>query len=133
MPIERYIVNFVLETPLPPQGKIQVSLALPRNVVQITRPPQNQLPMIDFSFRPLFTLLSIDNILVVFKCLLAECTVCVLSENIAILTPVLEALLILLFPFSWQGLCLNRFLLSNIYMVNFIVYLFRFLQAATFQ
>ena len=59
--------------------------------------------MVDFSYRPLFAFLSIDNILAVFACLCQEMSVCICSRNIALLTPVQEALLSLLFPFVWQG------------------------------
>lgn len=69
----------------------------------ISRPPPNKLPMIDFSYRPLFACLSVDNIILVFQCLCAELTVCICSNNLAILTPVQEALLSFLFPLVWQG------------------------------
>eukprot|EP01032_Pedospumella_encystans_P032234 gene32234-36390_t len=103
LPIERYIANFILELPLPPQGRIEVLYSLPEHQLQISRPPRNQLPMVDFSYRPLFAFLSIDNILAVFACLCQEMSVCICSRNIALLTPVQEALLSLLFPFVWQG------------------------------
>jgi hypothetical protein len=94
---------FRLEVPLPPQGRVEVLISLPESQVLLSRPPKYQLPMVDFSFRPLFAFLSIDNILAVFSCLCQEMSVCVCSKNIALLTPVQEALLSLLFPFVWQG------------------------------
>ena len=59
--------------------------------------------MVDFSYRLLFMLLSADNLLTVFAALCSEFPVCIISENVAVLTPVCEALLSLLFPFTWQG------------------------------
>lgn len=59
--------------------------------------------MVDFSYIPLFTLLSVDNILLIFSCLCSEKSVLICSENISLLTPVCEALLSFLFPFVWQG------------------------------
>eukprot|EP01038_Epipyxis_sp_PR26KG_P004914 gene4914-6877_t len=103
LPIERYFTNFMKELPLPPQGRTEVFFALPESLMRITRPPKNHLPMVDFSYRPLFTLLSVDNIIAVFCCLCAEMTICICSENIALLTPIQEALLSFLFPFIWQG------------------------------
>lgn len=47
MPIERYISNFVMEIPLPPQGQIQVQLTLPDRNLIISRPPRNEFPMVD--------------------------------------------------------------------------------------
>ncbi len=104
LPLERYVINFIAETPLPPQGVMEVNLSLnPGRMLQITRPRKNQLPMIDFSYRPLFMLLSVDNILKVFCALCGEFPVCLVSHNVALLTPVCEALLSFLFPFTWQG------------------------------
>ena len=102
IPLERYITNFAAELPLPPQGRTEIFFTLPEYSAQITRPPKNQLPMVDFSYRPLFTTLSTDNILTVFSLLCAETTVCICSSNLALLTPVQEALLSFLFPFVWQ-------------------------------
>lgn len=59
--------------------------------------------MVDFSYRPLFTFLSVDTILTLFTCLCLEMTIAVCGSNLAVLTPVQEALLSLLFPFVWQG------------------------------
>jgi hypothetical protein len=103
LPIERYILNFIRDLPLPPQGRIEVLYSLPESQLSITRPLKNQLPMIDFSYRPLFTCLSIDSILTVFNCLCLEMTICITSRNIALLTPIQETFLSLLFPFIWQG------------------------------
>jgi hypothetical protein len=49
MPIERYITNFVSEIPLPPLGQIQVQLTLPDRTLIISRPPKNELPLVDVS------------------------------------------------------------------------------------
>lgn len=103
LPLERYITNFTMELPLAPQGITEIFFTLPESVLQITRPPKNRLPMTDFSYRPLFTCLSVDNILSIFSCLCAEMTICICASNIALLTPVQEALLSFLFPFVWQG------------------------------
>lgn len=103
LPLERYIINFMLEVPLPPVGTTEVSFGLPQCTLKISRPPPNRLPMVDFSYRPLFTCLSVDNILLIFKYLCMERQVCLMSNNLALLTPMQEALLSFLFPFVWQG------------------------------
>jgi DENN (AEX-3) domain len=72
----------------------------------IERPPENQLPLANFSFQPLFTSLSVSNILVVMGCLLQETRLVLVSKHYAILGPIAEALLSLLFPFHWQGMYL---------------------------
>jgi hypothetical protein len=106
LPLERYIVNFISEVPLPPQGEIEVSytcLGLPCRHLRISRPPRNQLPMVDFSFRILFGSLSLDNILMIFRALLSENKVCFCSSRDAMLVPALETMKVLLFPLVWQG------------------------------
>ena len=105
LPIERYISNFVCEVPLPPQGKVKIKYGLlSDDTITICRPPPNELPMVDFSYRPIFTSLSVGNIIVVLGLLLQETKVCICSKYYSLLTPVAEALISLLFPFEWQGL-----------------------------
>ncbi|KUF86698.1 DENN domain-containing protein 5B [Phytophthora nicotianae] len=103
MPIERYIANFLVEIPLPPPGQIQVQLTLPDRNLIISRPPKNELPLVDFPFRPLFQVLDMNNVLLVFSCVALELKVVLCSKHIGLLTPVGEALLAILLPFSWQG------------------------------
>ena len=105
LPVERYVANFACEVPLPPQGKIKVEFGFEVDKMwSIERPRLNELPMANFSFRPLFATLSVGNILTVMGCLMSECKVAILSEHYSILCPVAEALLSALFPFTWQGL-----------------------------
>ena len=103
LPLERFIANFVSEVPLPPRGQVEVKVALPEKVVMISRSPKNELPGLNFSLRPLVQLLSIDNIVTIFGCLLVEAKVALVSRHLSLLTPVASGLLSLLFPFDWQG------------------------------
>lgn len=105
LPIERFIANFTCEIPLPPPGKIRVKFGFTvKDDWCVERPPENQLPLADFSFRPLFTALSIPNVLIVFACLLQECRVALVCKHYGILGPVAEALTSLLFPLHWEGM-----------------------------
>ena len=65
-------------------------------------------------YLPLFELLSVDNILLIFSSLCAERSLCLCSDNIALLTPVSEALLSFLFPFVWQGVYIPVMPTSNL-------------------
>jgi len=103
LPIERYIANFVREVPLPPRGQIEVRVNLPDKVLVAQRSAKNALPSLGFSLRPLFSLLSLENIIAVFECLLVEAKVALISSKYSLLTPVASGLLALLFPFEWQG------------------------------
>ena len=106
LPLERFVANLITETPLPPMGVTEVQwicTGYHNRRLSIARPPPNQLPMVDFSYRPLFGCLCVENIMVIFQSLLVERQLCVFSENPCIINPVLEALLSLLFPLVWQG------------------------------
>lgn len=118
LPIERYIANLCREVPLPPQGKVKVQFCLtPGKIISIERPPPNQLPLANFSFRPLFSTLSVSNIMVVLGCLMEECKVVLLSQYNSILCPVAEALLSALFPLEWQGIYIVSRLRKRTYIV----------------
>jgi len=105
LPLERYISHFTREIPLPPTGKIEVIAKLLPQLpqIRISRPSTNELPLLGFSLQPLFSCLSISNVMVVFSCLLSETQVVLCSKYYTLLTPVCEALLGLLFPLVWQG------------------------------
>ena len=105
LPIERYIANVACEIPLPPQGRIKIEFGFTSDEPwTFERPAMNQLPLANFSYRPLFASLSVGNIITVIGCLLEESRVVLLSKYYSILCPVAEALLSLMFPFTWQGL-----------------------------
>ena len=107
LPVERFIANFVREVPLPPPGNVRIKFGFAVDDPWIIeRPPENQLPLANFSYRPLFTCLSVSNVMVVFGCLLQETRVALVSRHYALLCPVAEGLLSLLFPFHWQGMYL---------------------------
>ena len=103
VPIERLVQYFMIQTPLPPLGKVEVRLQLCSQTMLLSRPPLNKLPMVDFSYRPLFACLSVQNIILVFRIICAEFSVCFVSKNTSLLTPVQESVLSLLFPMVWQG------------------------------
>lgn len=106
LPLERYIANMVHDVPLPPRGRVRVSwnCFTVDTDLRIARPAPNELPLVNFSYEPLFSCLSVANILVLWGVLLQEGRVALCSQHFALLTPVAEALLSLLFPFKWQGM-----------------------------
>jgi hypothetical protein len=79
VPLERFVTNLVAETPLPPKGQVLVNYVctgVHTRTIAISRPGRNQLPLVDISFRPLFGMLSVENIMVIFQSLLVEKQVC---------------------------------------------------------
>jgi DENN (AEX-3) domain len=70
-----------------------VLFALPDRTLLLKRPPKNRLPLVDFSYRPLFMCLSIDNVLTLFGCLLTEAKVST-SVSLYIYVPSIYILLV---------------------------------------
>mmetsp|Transcript_25967 Transcript_25967/g.61089 ORF Transcript_25967/g.61089 Transcript_25967/m.61089 type:complete len:1004 (+) Transcript_25967:97-3108(+) len=126
IPFERYVAHLVDDIPLPgsgvgkyPKGKHTVvewsswisqatssGTKLPPTI-RLERPPPNRLPLFNVSMEPLFRTLSLSNILVLWATLLQEGQVvlaCSNGDTTALLTPIAEALLTLLFPLEWQGI-----------------------------
>ena len=108
LPIERFISNFCCEVPLPPQGKVEVKFGFTvKDIWSIQRPPENKLPLANFSYKPIFACLSAGNIMTIVAVLMAEQRVALCSRHYALLTPVAEALLSFLFPLQWQGMYIS--------------------------
>ena len=103
LPVERYVMNFVREIPLPPLGKVEIKFSFTDVPCSICRPPKNKFPLFDLSYRPLFTALSVGNIITIVGCLLTESKVAICSSQYSLLTPACEALLSFLFPLVWVG------------------------------
>ena len=103
LPLERYIQHFISEIGLPPFGKVEISFAHTDVSCSISRPPRNRLPLADFSYRPLFSTLSVTNVIVIISCLMLEHKICLCSDYYSLLSSIAEALQSLLFPFTWAG------------------------------
>lgn len=80
LPLESYIYNLLFEVPLPPPGK---TMRFNCNELSITcqRPGVNELPLFDYSFKDLFTLLGVENIVKLFTCTLLEQQILLLSNG----------------------------------------------------
>jgi hypothetical protein len=127
IPFERYVAHILDDVPLPRSGIARQPKSQSYTVVEwmswikpaarkaskisptirLERPPPNRLPLLNVSMEPLFRTLSLSNILVIWANLLQEGKVvlsCSNSETTALLAPISEALLALLFPLEWQGI-----------------------------
>ena len=126
LPFERYIAHIIHDIPFPKstttttsnnmivvewnswiKSSSPIRLKSP-TISSLSTSDQQGLPsqVWNVSLEPLFRTLSLSNILVLWATLLQEGKV-VLSchpNNIALLTPIAESLLSLLFPFEWQGI-----------------------------
>ena len=105
VPMERYVANFCAEAPVPPRGMTSVRVTVADLPLHFQRPPPNQLPMLEPTcFDVLFRSLSIENVIMVWSCLLMEYKMVLCSDSISAMTPASLALLSLLFPFTWCGI-----------------------------
>jgi len=103
LPIERYITNICLEIPAPPPGSFEVQTTILDSIIKIWSPPHNQpIAWVSLPFSHLFQCLDIDNIILVWHCLVLERQVLLTSTQLSILTTCSEILLSLLFPMRWS-------------------------------
>ncbi len=103
LPIERYITNICLEIPAPPPGSFEVQTTILDSIIKIWSPPHNQpIAWVSLPFSHLFQCLDIDNIILVWHCLVLERQVLLTSTQLSVLTTCSEILLSLLFPMRWS-------------------------------
>ena len=105
LPLERYIVNFIAEIPVPPPGLLRLRCVLPDStLVSYARPPHNRLPLCDSDYRCLFRVLDCESVVRVWGHLCCEHKVLLVSSSYSLLTTVAECLTSLLFPFFWSSI-----------------------------
>ena len=103
VPIERYVTNLCCEIPAPPPGSFEVQTTILDSVIKIWSPPHNQpIAWVSLPFSQLFECLDIENIVLVWHCLVLERQVLLTSTQLSILTTTAEILLSLLFPMRWS-------------------------------
>lgn len=71
LPLESYLYNLLYETPLPGHGKT-LHLHGPMQLIVWRFPGKDELPLCDYSFKKLFELISLKNILQLLTCVLLE-------------------------------------------------------------
>jgi len=132
IPVERVLMNFIAETPLPPRGKFEVecksflnphAISWPNDcpwsieagadgVVPLSgekkvpflfsRPPPNKMPLRDFPLCALFRWMSLNHILTLYAAVLTEKRVLFMSDRLFKLTIAAETMSALLCPFYWR-------------------------------
>jgi hypothetical protein len=103
LPVERYILNFCSEIPAPPPGSFEVQTTMIDSVIKIWSPPSNMpVQWVSLPFGPLFECLDIDNIILVWHCIVLERQVLITSTQLSVLTLASEIFLSLLFPLKWS-------------------------------
>ncbi|XP_046861364.1 C-myc promoter-binding protein-like isoform X2 [Xenia sp. Carnegie-2017] len=103
IPLERYISHFMLNVPFPspqrPRILVQMNLYEP---FEICQPYSTSLPINGASFSALLRWLGPENSIKLFYYVLTEHKLLIHSLRAALLTSVAEALVSVIFPFSWQ-------------------------------
>jgi DENN (AEX-3) domain/dDENN domain len=103
VPIERYITNICCEIPAPPPGSFEVQTTILDSIIKIWSPPHNQpIAWVSLPFSHLFECLDVENIILVWRCLVLERQVLLTSTQLSILTTCSEIFLSLLFPMRWS-------------------------------
>ncbi len=97
-------VGMLLSLPELPESlnHVQVQFAMGARVITYSAHPSHSLPLCDIPLYYLFEVLSLANFLTVYTALCLEEKVVLLSSRTSLLTFAAEALLTLLYPFSWQ-------------------------------
>lgn len=99
--VESLVYWTLYELPLPPPGRSLKLCSLDTDIV-CQRPGINELPFFDFCLREMFELISPDDFLKIYTCVLLEHQVLLCSKVLQRLMLMAESLTSLLFPFRWQ-------------------------------
>ncbi|RYY38628.1 hypothetical protein EON62_00310, partial [archaeon] len=103
LPLERFITNFASEVPLPPAGKLEVQYAIGSVSLYFKRPPKNRrVSALDLPFHTVFECLSLPSILFLFRCVLLDRKIILVSSQVSLLTCTSEVLISIMYPFTWQ-------------------------------
>ncbi|KAI9097157.1 AEX-3 domain-containing protein, partial [Phlyctochytrium arcticum] len=102
-PLERFVTNLIHELPLPPPGKLELSIHVGQLHFFCSRPPVNSISVLkNFSLYPIFRALSKENIVTVFELILSERKIIFVSQHLSMLTLAAETFCLFFFPLFWQ-------------------------------
>ena len=102
IPLERFVVNFMTEIPLPDNGSILVSHDFQSESISFFRPVDQYPPYCTrVSIESLFKAMTVEDIIEVFLALLVERKVLLISRHKSLLTHAAVSLISFLFPLHW--------------------------------
>lgn len=102
LPMECYISHMILQIPLPSRGHVSIRYLLEHYAFNISLPPVNKFPVLDLNLGMLFHLLSLDNLLTLFRNVLLERSTVFISTDENRLMCCTYSVLALIFPFHWN-------------------------------
>lgn len=100
--LENIIEKLIIETPKIPKGYKNVILKFPHTEIDLTQNKMNEYPAINNNISKIFTDLSLNNILEIYKYLLYETKMVFFSEDLYTLTNTILCFVFLLSPFKYQ-------------------------------
>ena len=100
--LDHIIEKLIIETPKIPRGHKRIVLKFPNKEIEISEKKMNEMPLVNANFCRLFDVLSINNVIEIFKYLLYETKLIFFSENLPDLTNTIISFLFLLSPFKYQ-------------------------------
>jgi hypothetical protein len=103
LPLERFVLNFTREVPVPPMGRTRVQYSIGDKVLHAARTPPNQLPAIHADSSLLFRCFSMDKVVQLVAAVVTEQKLVLVSDNYALLYHISETLMALVWPFRWVG------------------------------
>lgn len=103
--VEDFLCNLLHEVPVPPRGRKMVQLTVGLQEMCLKRPAENEIPVLvdPEALAGLFRLLDVPSVVRLLRCLVFEEKVVVHCRQPELLTPTIEAIVALLFPFKWHG------------------------------
>ena len=99
--IENIIEKLIIQTPKVPRGYKNVILKFPHTEIDLTLTKMNEYPSININLSKIFSDLSLNNILEIYKFLLYETKLVFFSEDIYTLTNTILSFISLLSPFKY--------------------------------
>ena len=99
---ENIIEKLIIKTPKIPRGYKNVILKFPNCEIDLTQTKMNEYPSINSNLSKIFTDLSLNNILEIYKYLLYETKLVFFSEDLYTLTNAILSFVFLLSPFKYQ-------------------------------
>ena len=99
---ENIIEKLIIQTPKIPRGYKNVILKLPHTEIDLTQSKMNEYPSINTNLSKIFSDLSLNNILEIYKFLLYETKLVFFSQDLYTLTNTILSFVFLLSPFKYQ-------------------------------
>ena len=104
IPLEKIILNILLNIPIPPRGIFEINYNLNKNYekIIIKKEKMNELSNLDKQLKLIFSKFSINKVLIIFFNVLFESKIVFFSENISEISYFIHGIISLLFPFQYS-------------------------------